>query len=72
MPLNLTATVVRLRGATMPARAELLESVIDADGQVATDHLAAVLHIPKTELAAGTGLSRDAISKQARFASRAT
>jgi hypothetical protein len=56
----------------MSARAELLESVIDADGQVVTDRLAAVLHITKTELAVATRLSRDAVSKQARSASRAT
>jgi uncharacterized protein (DUF2384 family) len=56
----------------MSAQPAFLESVIDADGQVVTDRLAGVLHISKAELAAATGLSRDAVSKRARAASRAT
>lgn len=53
----------------MSARPGFLETVIDAEGLVATDRLAEQLHITKTELAIATGLSRDAVSKQARSAS---
>jgi predicted transcriptional regulator len=56
----------------MSAQPEMLALVIDSRGLVATDRLADLLHITKTELAAATGLSRDAVSKQARAASRAT
>lgn len=56
----------------MSTRPGFLETVIDAEGLVATDRLAEQLHITKTELAIATGLSRDAVSKQARTASRAT
>ena len=56
----------------MSARPGFLETVIDAEGLVATDRLAEQLHITKTELAVATGLSRGAVSKQARTASRAT
>jgi hypothetical protein len=61
-----------MRGNPLSSRPDLLEIVIDAEGQVVTDRLAAVLRITKTELAAATGLSRDAVSKQARSGSRAT
>lgn len=56
----------------MSARPEFLEDVVTTEGMVATDRLAELLHITKTELAAATGLSRDAVSKQTRSASRAT
>ena len=56
----------------MSAQAELLQEVFTAQGIVASDRLAQTLHITKTELAAATGLSRDAISKRARSESRAT
>lgn len=56
----------------MSVPAELLPSVITDDGMVATDRLARVLHITKTELATATGLSRDAVSKRDRLNSRQT
>lgn len=56
----------------MSAQAELLQEVFTAQGIVASDRLAQILHITKTELAVATGLSRDAVSKRARSESRAT
>jgi uncharacterized protein (DUF2384 family) len=56
----------------MSAQAELLQEVFTAQGIVASDRLAQTLRITKTELAAATGLSRDAISKRTRSESRAT
>jgi len=56
----------------MSAQVELLEQVFTVQGIVASDRLAQMLHITKTELATATGLSRDAVSKRARSESRAT
>lgn len=56
----------------MSAPAEVLQEVFTAQGIVASDRLAQTLHITKTELAASTRLSRDAISKRTRSESRAT
>jgi hypothetical protein len=56
----------------MSAQVELLDDVFTDQGIVASDRLAQTLHITKTELAAATGLSRDAISKRARSEGRAT
>ncbi len=55
---------------SMPA--ELLSEVITDQGLIATDRLAEVLHITKTELAKATGLSRDAVSKRDRREARQT
>ena len=56
----------------MAAVAGILTEVLTDQGIVATDRLAAVLHITKTELARATGLSRDAVSKRSRLGSRQT
>ena len=56
----------------MAAAAEFLSEVITDQGTVATDRLAELLHVTKTELALATGLSRDAVSKQSRLRSRQT
>lgn len=56
----------------MSVPAELLPAVTAADGTVATDLLAATLHISKGELALAIGLSRDAVSKRSRATSRQT
>jgi hypothetical protein len=50
----------------------LLGTVFTADGLVATDRLSKTLRITKAELAAATGLSRDAVSKTPRLRARAT
>ena len=51
---------------------EWLANVITEKGAVTTDRLAEVLRVTKTELAAASGLSRDAVSKRARSTARAT
>jgi uncharacterized protein (DUF2384 family) len=56
----------------MSAPAETLTEVITDQGLIASDRLAEVLHVTKTELALATGLSRDAVSKQSRLRSRQT
>ena len=56
----------------MSVTAELLSEVMTDQGMIATDRLAEVLHITKTELAKATGLSRDAVSKRNRLDSRQT
>jgi hypothetical protein len=56
----------------MSVPAELLADVVTDEGMIATDRLAARLHITKTELALATGLSRDAVSKRSRLRSRQT
>jgi uncharacterized protein (DUF2384 family) len=56
----------------MSVPAELLSDVITEQGLIATDRLAEVLHITKTELAKATGLSRDAVSKRDRREARQT
>lgn len=56
----------------MSAHAELLPDVMTDQGTIASDRLARVLHITKTELASATGLSRDAVSKRDRVNSRRT
>jgi len=56
----------------MAATAELLADVVTAQGTIASDRLAELLHVTKTELAAATGLSRDAVSRQSRLNSRHT
>jgi len=47
--------------------AGLLDQVMNSEGHVAVDRLAAELHITKSELALAAGLSRDAVSKSARL-----
>lgn len=54
------------------AGADLLADVWLADGRIAPDLLSAELHITKGELALASGLSRDAVSKSARLAAKAT
>ena len=56
----------------MSSPAGLLAEVFTPEGAVASARLAQSLHITKTELAAATGLSRDAVSKRARSEGRAT
>lgn len=56
----------------MSVPAELLSEVMTDQGLIATDRLADVLHITKTELARATGLSRDAVSKRGRREARQT
>ncbi|MFZ1539268.1 MAG: antitoxin Xre/MbcA/ParS toxin-binding domain-containing protein [Chromatiaceae bacterium] len=56
----------------MSAAVEFLSEVITEQGMIATDRLAGVLRVTKTELAMATGLSRDAVSKQTRLRSRQT
>ena len=56
----------------MTAPTDVLPSVMTDQGFIATDRLAQVLHITKAELASATGLSRDAVSKRDRLASRKT
>jgi Antitoxin Xre/MbcA/ParS C-terminal toxin-binding domain len=52
--------------------AVFLTEVHLADGRIAPDLLSAELHITKSELALAAGLSRDAVSKSARLAAKAT
>ncbi|MBP9174737.1 MAG: hypothetical protein KBF54_09315, partial [Rhizobiales bacterium] len=56
----------------MSAAVEFLSEVITEQGMIATDRLAELLRVTKTELAMATGLSRDAVSKQTRLRSRQT
>lgn len=56
----------------MSAAVELLPEVVTDLGAVETERLAAALNITKGELARATGLSRDAVSKRSRAASRQT
>jgi hypothetical protein len=56
----------------MSAQSALLSEALTDEGTIATDRLAALLRVTKTELAAATGLSRDAVSKRHRLAARAT
>jgi len=51
---------------------DFLTEVSSADGRIAPERLSAELHITKRELALATGLSRDAVSKSARSAAKAT
>jgi uncharacterized protein (DUF2384 family) len=56
----------------MSATAEDLTSLMSQSGAVETGRLAEVLHVTKTELARATGLSRDAVSRRDRAASKKT
>ena len=56
----------------MLAQPEFLSETITDQGVIATDRLAELLRLTKTELAAATGLSRDAVSKRQRLGARAT
>jgi hypothetical protein len=49
-----------------------LDEVMDPDGFIATERLTDTLRINKTQLATAFGLSRDAVSKSARWRARAT
>src|SRR4051812_5597182 len=44
-----------------------LDDVISSNGSVQADRLSTVLRVTKTELAAASGLSRDAVSKTRRL-----
>ena len=50
----------------------LLEQVITREGFAEPDHLSELLHITKSELAAASGLSREAVSKTSRLRAPAT
>jgi hypothetical protein len=56
----------------MLVQPEFLAEVLTDQGAVATDRLADLLRVTKAELAAATGLSRDAVSKRARVSAPAT
>ncbi|OHC76149.1 MAG: XRE family transcriptional regulator [Rhodospirillales bacterium RIFCSPLOWO2_12_FULL_58_28] len=56
----------------MPTNIQFLEQVLPPRGLIDATLLAEVLHVTKIELAAATGLSRDAVSKRSRVESRAT
>jgi len=56
----------------MATNPEFLSHSLGPDGTVAVDQLVKDLHITKAELAAASGLSRDAVSKTARLKSRRT
>ena len=56
----------------MAATAQDLTELLSHTGVVESDALAERLHITKGELAAATGLSRDAVSKRARATSAKT
>jgi hypothetical protein len=49
-----------------------LDDVISSNGSVQADRLSTVLRVTKTELAAASGLSRDAVSKTRRLQAPAT
>lgn len=51
---------------------DFLSEMVGTDGLVAIDKLAAALKVSKGDLAAASGLSRDAVSKTARARNRAT
>ncbi len=54
------------------ARRNFLQEVFDQAGTVAPERLSGALRITRGELAAASGLSRDAVSKTARLRSSAT
>jgi hypothetical protein len=54
------------------AAAAFLSSVISRDGVVEPDRLSDLLRVTKGQLAAASGLSRDAVSKAARLRAPAT
>lgn len=56
----------------MATNPEFLSHSLGPDGTVVVDQLVKDLHITKAELAAASGLSRDAVSKTARLKSRRT
>lgn len=56
----------------MSANMSFLDQGYAPNGSIAVDELVACLHITKTELAAATGLPRDAVSKKVRLHSRKT
>jgi hypothetical protein len=58
----------------MPVTADdtFLRNVFNPDGTIEPDRLGAALRITKTELAAASGLSRDAVSKTRRLQAPAT
>ena len=56
----------------MGANMSFLDQGYAPNGSIAVDELVAYLHITKSELAAATGLPRDAVSKKARLHSRRT
>ena len=56
----------------MSAQPEFLAQVVTPGRVIATDRLTAILHITKSELAMATGLSRDAVTKRSRLATRST
>lgn len=56
----------------MSTNIQFLRQVLPPRGLIDATLLAEVLHVTKTELAAATGLSRDAVSKRSRVESRAT
>ena len=56
----------------MTLDAPLLEQVITIQGFAEPDHLSEILRITKSELAAVSGLSREAVSKTARLRAPAT
>ena len=58
-----------MRGNTVHA---FLSEVVLKDGTVATDRLTDQLRVTRKELAAASGLSRDAVSKTARLSAPAT
>ena len=49
-----------------------MSEVVRSDGTIETNRLSAMLRISKTELAAASGLSRDAVSKTARLKAPST
>ena len=49
-----------------------MSEVVRPDGTIETNRLSATLRISKTELAAASGLSRDAVSKTARLKAPST
>jgi hypothetical protein len=58
----------------MPMTADdtFLSNVFNPDGTIGPDRLGAALRVTKTELAAASGLSRDAVSKTRRLQAPAT
>jgi len=49
-----------------------LDNVVSRNGLIEADRLSAALRVTKTELAAASGLSRDAVSKTKRLQAQAT
>nr|WP_294563669.1 hypothetical protein [uncultured Rhodopila sp.] len=56
----------------MTADDTFLSNVFSTDGTIEPDRLGAALRVTKTELAAASGLSRDAVSKTRRLQAPAT